>query len=101
MLAFGSARAVEPLVAYTGRTITDPAALASELERIRRRGFATAYEERELELNAIAAPVFDRGGSLAGIVALQGPIGGSGPRAGATGRRSAARGHTLDLACTR
>ncbi len=75
MLAFGSARAVEPLVAYTGRTITDPAALASELERIRRRGFATAYEERELELNAIAAPVFDRGGSLAGIVALQGPIG--------------------------
>ena len=45
-----------------------------ELERIRRRGWAEAYEEREPELNAIAAPVWASDGELAGIVALQGPI---------------------------
>jgi DNA-binding IclR family transcriptional regulator len=74
-----------PLAAYTERTITDPAVLARELVRVRRVGWAEAYEEREPELNAIAAPVRASGGELAGIVALQGPI----PRFGrAAGRRA-------------
>ena len=57
MLAFTGRPVRPPLAAYTERTITDPRALEEELERIRRRGWADAYEEREPELNAIAAPV--------------------------------------------
>ncbi len=74
MLAFGNRVASTPLVPYTDRTITDPVALEREVARIRRAGWAEAYEEREPNLNAIAAPVFGRGGELAGIVALQGPV---------------------------
>ena len=49
-------------------------ALAAALEQIRERGWAAAYEERELGLNAVAVPVFSDGGGLAAIVALQGPV---------------------------
>jgi len=73
-LAFTGRTPEPPLRPYTERTITDAAALELELERVRRRGFADAYEEREAGLNAIAAPVFGSDGSLAGIVALQGPL---------------------------
>jgi DNA-binding IclR family transcriptional regulator len=73
-LAFTGRRPEPPLRAYTQRTITDPAALEAELGRVRRAGFAAAYEEREAGLNAIAAPVFGSDESLAGIVALQGPL---------------------------
>jgi IclR family acetate operon transcriptional repressor len=85
MLAFTGRRPRLPLRSYTPRTITDPGALAQELGRIRRRGWADAYEEREPELNAIAAPVWSSGGELAGIVALQGPI----PRFGRRPARTA------------
>jgi DNA-binding IclR family transcriptional regulator len=85
MLAFTNRKPRPPLKAYTPKTITDPRALEAELEQVRRRGWADAYEEREPELNAIAAPVFANGGELAGIVALQGPI----PRFGRTPARKA------------
>jgi IclR family acetate operon transcriptional repressor len=74
MLAFTGRMPAPPLRAYTHRTITDLAALGRELERVRERGHAEAYEERELDLNAIAAPVFGADGALAGIIALQGPV---------------------------
>jgi DNA-binding IclR family transcriptional regulator len=73
-LAFTGRSPRTPLRAYTERTITEPAALEAELEEVRRRGYAEAYEEREPGLNAIAAPVFGNDDSLAGIVALQGPL---------------------------
>ncbi|HUY71973.1 MAG TPA: IclR family transcriptional regulator [Gaiellaceae bacterium] len=85
MLAFTGRRPRPPLRFYTGRTITEVAALEDELELVRRRGWAEAYEEREAELNAIAAPVFGNGGTLAGILALQGPV----PRFGRTPARKA------------
>jgi DNA-binding IclR family transcriptional regulator len=76
MLAFAD-RALPraPLRSFTPRTITDPAALARELDRVRRRGYAEAVEEREPGLAAIAAPIFGSTGDLAAIVALQGPTG--------------------------
>jgi DNA-binding IclR family transcriptional regulator len=74
MLAFGNRTPAGPLFAFTEKTITDPAALELELARIRKAGWAEAYEEREPELNAIAAPVWSSLGEPAGIVAVQGPI---------------------------
>jgi DNA-binding IclR family transcriptional regulator len=85
MLAFTDARPTGPLTAYTDRTITNPRELAAELQQIKRRGWADAYEEREQGLNAIAAPVWSNDGELAGIVALQGPI----PRFGRAAARAA------------
>jgi DNA-binding IclR family transcriptional regulator len=85
MLAFSDARPTGPLTAYTDRTITNLDELEAELQRIARRGWADAYEEREQSLNAIAAPVWSNGGELAGIVALQGPI----PRFGRAAARAA------------
>jgi DNA-binding IclR family transcriptional regulator len=85
MLAFDGARPPRELQTYTPRTITDPAELATEIERVRRRGWADAFEEREVGLNAIAAPVWASDGALAGIIALQGPI----PRFGRAAARAA------------
>ena len=74
MLAFGDVELpTEPLTAYTPSTITTRAALVEELERVRARGYAEAREEREPGLAAIASPVRDSRGALAGIVGLQGP----------------------------
>jgi IclR family acetate operon transcriptional repressor len=74
LLAFGGRELPQaPLTAYTPRTIVDLEALAQEIERVRRQGYATAIEEREVGLNAIAAPIWSSAGDLAAIVALQGP----------------------------
>jgi IclR family acetate operon transcriptional repressor len=74
MLAFaGRPLPTGPLRAYTPRTITTRAALAAEIERVRRDGYAEAFEEREPGLAAVAAPVWSSTGALAAIVALQGP----------------------------
>jgi DNA-binding IclR family transcriptional regulator len=85
MLAFTDVEPTGPLTAYTDRTITNVRELKAELELIKRRGWADAYEEREQGLNAIAAPVWSNDGELAGIVALQGPI----PRFGRAAARAA------------
>jgi len=85
MLAFDGVRPDRELQAYTPRTITDPQQLEHEVERVRRRGWADAFEEREIGLNAIAAPVWTSDGALAGIIALQGPI----PRFGRAAARAA------------
>ncbi|HEX4759741.1 MAG TPA: IclR family transcriptional regulator [Thermoleophilaceae bacterium] len=63
------------LTAFTDKTITDPDALERELEQVRARGFAEAVGERDPDLVAVAVPVFDRAGSLAAILGVQGPMG--------------------------
>jgi DNA-binding IclR family transcriptional regulator len=74
MLALGSPDGpAAELVAFTERTITDPTALAAELEAVRASGIAEAVGEREPDLNALAAPVIGRGGELVAILGLQGP----------------------------
>jgi DNA-binding IclR family transcriptional regulator len=62
-----------PLHAYTPRTVTDPAMLAAEIDRVREQGWAEAIEERETGLSAIAAPIRSSRGELDAMVALQGP----------------------------
>jgi DNA-binding IclR family transcriptional regulator len=95
LLAFDRGRALpaEPLRRYTERTIVDPQALAVQLGAVRRRGWAEAAGERDRDLNATAAPVFARDGSLAAIVGVQGPAG----RLTRT-RMRAVRGVLLDAA---
>jgi DNA-binding IclR family transcriptional regulator len=74
MLAFGNVAAPEPpFAAFTSRTITSLDRLREELERVRRRGFADAREERDVGLAAIAAPVRGSRGQLLGILGVQGP----------------------------
>ena len=74
MLAFGDVPLPRGrLASFTPRTITDPTALAAEIDRVRAQGFAEAIEEREAGLSAVAGPVWDAGRALAAIVALQGP----------------------------
>jgi DNA-binding IclR family transcriptional regulator len=75
VLAFAdSGRASGSLTAFTDKTITDPAELERQLERVREQGFAEAVGERDSDLVAVAVPVFDRAGSLAAIVNVQGPM---------------------------
>jgi DNA-binding IclR family transcriptional regulator len=74
LLAFGNADLPSgELQAHTPRTITDTRRLEVELARISRQGYAEAVGEREPDLNAIAAPVYDADGNLVGIVGVQGP----------------------------
>jgi IclR family acetate operon transcriptional repressor len=72
LLAFAGVQpaALEP---YTERTIIDATVLARELAQVRGQGWAEAEGEREPDLNALAAPVFGRGGALVAILGLQGP----------------------------
>jgi len=64
----------QQLEAFTDRTITDPGALAEELERVRESAVAEAIGEREPDLAALATPVLGRGGELVAILGLQGPV---------------------------
>jgi IclR family acetate operon transcriptional repressor len=72
-LAWGGRLPDGELAAYTGRTVTDRAALAVQLDRVRAQGWAQAAGEREAELNAVAAPVCDASGRLVAILGVQGP----------------------------
>lgn len=58
---------------FTGATITDRSALEGELRLITERGWATAVEELELGLVAIAAPIRDRTGAVVRALSISGP----------------------------
>ena len=74
LLAFAAAGAVEgQLEALTSRTITEPALLAAELADVRRESFATAVDELELGLSAVAAPVLDESGRAVAALSISGP----------------------------
>ena len=74
LLAFAAAGAAEgALEPHTSRTITEPAIFAAELETIRREGYATAVDELELGLSAVAAPVLDESGRAIAALSISGP----------------------------
>ncbi|WSQ13987.1 IclR family transcriptional regulator [Streptomyces sp. NBC_01231] len=58
---------------YTPHTIVDRARLTAELETIRERGYSTTYEEQEIGLAAIAAPIHSLNGEIIAAVTLSGP----------------------------
>jgi IclR family transcriptional regulator, acetate operon repressor len=73
LLAWGVLGVPAALERYTVQTITDPAALSAELETIRRDGYATAVDELEDGLVAVAAPVFDGTGACVAALSVSGP----------------------------
>lgn len=74
-LAFGSQEAAERVMQlrlkrHSPATITTTTRLRGEIEQIRDRGWAVAPNEAMVGLNALAAPVFDVVGALAGSIAI-------------------------------
>lgn len=65
--------AATPLAAVSPKTITDPAKLRNDINRIRRRGYAVDNEELSLGLRCVAAPVFDHTGRPTYAVSVSGP----------------------------
>jgi IclR family acetate operon transcriptional repressor len=63
------------LLRLTPNTITDPDQLKGELDRIRRRGYATDLEETEEGIRAVAAPIFSPDGKILVAVSIAGPAG--------------------------
>lgn len=72
-LAFGppelmGRQLARPLEATTGRACVDPEELQRQIADVRRQGWAVAPEETIIGINALAAPVFDATGGLAGTI---------------------------------
>ena len=63
----------EPLERFTEHTISDPQALREQLSVIREQGFATGFEELEIGLNAVGAPIRDHTGNVIAAVSTAGP----------------------------
>jgi len=79
LLAFGPPELLkqvlkkQSLTQLTESTLTDPRALAEELEKVRRLGLAVSLGERSPDAGAIAAPVFDDKGQLVAALGIAGP----------------------------
>jgi IclR family acetate operon transcriptional repressor len=78
MLAFLPPEAVQhhlqhPLPAKTAHTITEPALLAAELDRVRARGVAEDHAENEIGARCVAAPIFDHAGSVIAAISVSSP----------------------------
>jgi IclR family acetate operon transcriptional repressor len=73
-MAFGRATvSAQPLHKHAPATITDPARLRAELEVVRRTGLATAVDELEPGLAAMAAPVRGARGDVVAALSITGP----------------------------
>jgi len=62
-----------PFERLAPRTLVQRAALERDLETIRARGYATAVDELEPGLWAVAAPVRDAGGAVVASLSISGP----------------------------
>jgi DNA-binding IclR family transcriptional regulator len=74
MNARGAPLPGRPYQKFTANSITGSKALVLELERIHKRGWASAPEETVLGINAISAPVRDHRGELVAMISLVGSI---------------------------
>jgi DNA-binding IclR family transcriptional regulator len=78
LLAALPAAALEPILAEGlcvcgPRSIIDPAALRANLQAGLARGYATAYEELEAHLHAVAAPIYDHQAHMVAALSISGP----------------------------
>lgn len=61
------------LIAYTPRTIAEPAAFRAELDEIRRRGYAINVGQLHPETAGVAAPIIEASGAVIGSIGISGP----------------------------
>lgn len=78
LIALAADEVLEDLLArdlelFTAATITDPAALRSEIERIRQRGWATSDEEWEPGITAVAVPLLQPDGRVEAALTVTAP----------------------------
>ncbi len=74
LLAFGDERIDDlPLEAFTERTIIHVDELRSELESVKRRGWATSVGEFEKGLHGVATPIFDVSERCVAALSVTGP----------------------------
>jgi IclR family acetate operon transcriptional repressor len=57
----------------TERTVTDPAELRTQLQRVREEGFASSYGEDDSGYNGIGVPVWNPQGQVVAALAIAGP----------------------------
>ena len=62
-----------PILSYTPRTVTDPDGLRTILRNVAANGYAATYEEFEIGLNSVGAPIFGPQGSVIAGVSISGP----------------------------
>lgn len=58
----------------TDRTIVDTDALRLELERIRQRGYAVSFGERQAGAGSVASPLLEHRGQPAAVISVCGPL---------------------------
>ena len=58
----------------TKNTISDVTLFKEELAKIRRQGYAVSFGERDIEVVAVAAPVFDEEGKILASLSASGPV---------------------------
>lgn len=61
---------VDPLPAYTARTVTDPSEFRRLLPQVRRRGYASSVDESQDGLTSVAAPVVGADGSVLAAIGV-------------------------------
>jgi DNA-binding IclR family transcriptional regulator len=63
----------DELPAFTDATITDPEQLRKEVAEVGERGYATAVDELEVGLTAVAAPIRNAHGDVIAALSVSGP----------------------------
>jgi len=61
------------LTGYTRRTLTDPARLRKELEKVRTGGYAVDDEEHHSGVRCVAAPIRNHSGNVVASLSISGP----------------------------
>jgi DNA-binding IclR family transcriptional regulator len=61
------------MLPFTSETITEPAKLAKEIERVRRQGYALDLGERDEGVRCIAAPIKDGANRVVAALSVSGP----------------------------
>jgi IclR family transcriptional regulator, KDG regulon repressor len=64
----------QPLASYTEKTITSPDELRKQLGTIRNQGYAMDYEEVEVGVCAVSAPIYNRQGRMIAAIGSPNPV---------------------------
>ncbi|MEH6941310.1 IclR family transcriptional regulator [Bacillus sp. JJ722] len=78
LLAYSNPKVMDEVIEkglqkFTKNTITDPLQLINHLEQIRKNGYACSFEEFNVGVNSIAAPIFNYEGKIIASLAIVGP----------------------------